>query len=559
MSIRKLFAAFLILMTTAAPVLVRADADARARLLKAILSEDASEQAALVRDLASAPDPLVEQVLGAWRLGSLYLHEGPGGVKIPFLLDPSTDVDGKARGIQFPNSEPIKDLSGKPLLFSASELTSVDTTSKLRKVIKTTLDLYALANPNPRQRRDAVVKIGQEQNADYIPFLEARLSNESDPMVRKSLVEAVALTQIASENSAVRSAAVTRLGDIRSIQSVSFLEKLREDAKAGRLKDEATLTALNRALYQIDNYVWWGSLFGTAFRGFSLSAVLLLAALGLAITFGLMGVINMAHGEVMMVGAYTTYVVQNIFKSAFGASGMGFDSYFPAALAASFFSAGMVGLALERGIIRFLYKRPLESMLATWGVSLLLQQIFRHIFGAANVQVSSPSWLSGSFVAYDVLLAYNRLFVIAFAILVVFGTWLLLVRTSVGLQIRAVMQNRAMASCVGVRTGRVNMLTFMFGSGLAGMAGACLSQIGNVGPSLGQNHIVDCFMIVVMGGVGNLMGTVFASLGVGVTDQILQPWLGAVMGKITVLAAIILFLQWRPAGLFVTRSRSLEG
>lgn len=215
--------------------------------------------------------------------------------------------------------------------------------------------------------------------------------------------------------------------------------------------------------------------------------------------------------------------------------------------------------SLERGVIRFLYKRPLESLLATWGVSLLLQQIFRHIFGAANVQVSSPSWLSGSLVFNDVLFAYNRVFVIGFAVFIVVGTWLILTRTSLGLQVRAVMQNRAMASCVGVRTDRINMFTFAFGSGLAGMAGACLSQIGNVGPSLGQNHIVDCFMIVVLGGVGSLFGTVFASLGVGVTDQILQPWLGAVLGKITVLAAIILFLQWRPAGIFATRGRGLEG
>jgi urea transport system permease protein len=272
-----------------------------------------------------------------------------------------------------------------------------------------------------------------------------------------------------------------------------------------------------------------------------------------------MGVINMAHGEVMMIGAYTAYVTQNIFRGWFGPGGSGFDCYFIAALMLSFLVAGLVGLGLERGVIRFLYKRPLESLLATWGVSLVLQQVCRHIFGAANVQVSSPSWLSGSFVVNDVLLAYNRLFVIGFAALIVFGTYLLLTRTSLGLQIRAVMQNRSMASCVGVRTDRVNMMTFAFGSGLAGMAGACLSQIGNVGPGLGQYHIVDCFMIVVLGGVGNIAGTVSASLGVGVTDQILQPWLGAVMGKITVLAAIILFLQWRPAGLFVTKSRSLEG
>ncbi len=249
---------------------------------------------------------------------------------------------------------------------------------------------------------------------------------------------------------------------------------------------------------------------------------------------------------------------KSISIKGFGLTGGGFDSYFIIALVASFITGALVGIALERGVIRFLYKRPLESLLATWGVSLILQQIFRHTFGAANVQVNSPSFLSGSYVFNDILFAYNRIFIIGFALFIVLVTWLLLTRTSLGLQIRAVMQNRAMASCMGVRTERVNIMTFAFGSGLAGMAGACMSQIANVGPSLGQNYIVDCFMIVVLGGVGNLVGTVSAALGVGITDQILQPWLGAVLGKITVLAAIILFLQWRPSGLFVIRSRSLD-
>jgi urea transport system permease protein len=291
----------------------------------------------------------------------------------------------------------------------------------------------------------------------------------------------------------------------------------------------------------------------------STAAVLLIAALGLAITFGLMGVINMAHGEIMAVGAYTAYVTQNLFKEWFGATGGKFDMYFIVALVMSFLTAAAAGLILERGIIRFLYKRPLESLLATWGVSLVLQQIFRSTFGAANVQVGSPSWLSGSYVIQDVLFAYNRIFVIVFAVLIVYGTYLLLTKTSLGLQIRAVMQNRNMAACMGVRTDRVNMMTFAFGSGLAGMAGACMSQLANVGPSLGQNYIVDCFMIVVLGGVGSLGGTVSASLGVGVTNQVLEPWLGAVLGKIIVLGGIILFLQWRPAGLFATKSRSLDG
>ncbi|MBI5774115.1 MAG: urea ABC transporter permease subunit UrtB [Verrucomicrobia bacterium] len=436
----------------------------------------------------------------------------------------------------------------------------MDTTSKLRKAIKTTLDLFAVGNSNPKLRRDAITKLGQEQNVDYLPHFEARLKVETVSEVQKALHEAVALTQIASDDAKIRLAAIETLRELRSINSLTFLQQLEADTKADKTKyGSETTRAAHAAVVQIERYIKWGNLFGTAFRGLSLSAVLLVASLGLAITFGLMGIINMAHGEIMMVGAYTAFVTQNIFKSKFGASGIGFDCYFIAALVASFIVAALVGLILERGIIRFLYSRPLESLLATWGVSLVLQQLFRATFGAANVQVGSPSWMSGSFVVQDVLLAYNRIFVIGFAVFVVLLTYLLLTRTSLGLQIRAVMQNRSMASALGVRTDRVNMMTFAFGSGLAGMAGACLSQIGNVGPSLGQNYIVDCFMVVVLGGVGNLVGTVSAAFGIGVTDQILQPWLGAVMGKITVLSAIIIFLQWRPAGLFVTRSRSLEG
>jgi urea transport system permease protein len=289
------------------------------------------------------------------------------------------------------------------------------------------------------------------------------------------------------------------------------------------------------------------------------------------VTFGLMGVINMAHGEMIAVGAYTTYIVQSIFGqglelSPFGihillpslkATGAFYDSYFLFAIPLSFLTSALAGIALERCVIRFLYKRPLESLLATWGVSLVLQQIFRLTFGANNVQVASPSWLSGHWSVNDVSLGWNRVFV--FAIAIVAGVFLLLTRTPLGLLIRAVMQNRAMAACMGVRTERVNLLTFGLGSGLAGLAGAFLSQIGNVGPSLGQSYIIDAFMTVVVGGVGSLFGTIFSAVGIGMADQSLQQILGnPVLGKILVLGGIILFLQWRPAGLFVTRSRSLE-
>ena len=531
----------------------------RTNLVQAILSDDFARQTEIIKSLIEASDPLVEQGLTAWRGGSLYLYE-TNETKIPFLLDAAVDGDGNAKGIRILDGEMIKEAAGKPLLFAQTDLTAADADSKLRKVIKATLDLFALGNPNPRMRRDAVIKLGQEQNAEYLSFFEARLKTEKEKEVIKALHEAIATTQLASDDDKTRIAAATELGELRSLTALAFLQKLRDDIKAAPDKfSPETSVALRKSIYDIEQYMWWGNLFGTAFRGLSLSAVLLVAALGLAITFGLMGVINMAHGEIIMVGAYSAYVTQNIFTKWFGASGSGFDSYFIAALVVAFIAASCVGLILERGVIRFLYKRPLESLLATWGVSLVLQQIFRHIFGAANVQVSSPSWLSGSFVIKDVGLGYNRIFVIGFALFVVSLTYMLLTRTSLGLQIRAVMQNRNMASALGVRTDRVNMMTFAFGSGLAGMAGACLSQIGNVSPALGQYHIVDCFMIVVLGGVGSIVGTVSASMGVGVTNQILEPWLGSVLAKITVLAGIILFLQWRPAGIFVTRSRSLEG
>jgi urea transport system permease protein len=535
-----------------------AEPSVREQLVEAITTEDVQRQTELIRGFVEANDPFVKQVLEAWRGGVVYILE-ENGAKIPVFLEAQMDAEGRAAAVQVKDGTLLKDATGANRVFTSIELMPADASSKLRRTIKTTLDIFALGNPNPKMRRDAVTKLGQEQNAEYIPYFESRLGKETSSEVIQALHEAVAITQLRSSDAAVRLGAITKLGEMRSINSLSFLKNLEDEAKAEPKKyDTDTLKACHKAVYDIEQYIWWGNLFGTAFRGLSLSAVLLVAALGLAITFGLMGVINMAHGEIIMVGAYATYVTQNIFRSWAASHPAILEFYFIAALLFSFVVAAAAGLLLERTVIRFLYKRPLESLLATWGVSLVLQQVFRHSFGAANVQVNSPAWLSGSFVINDVLLAYNRLFVIAFALFIIGFTYWLLTRTSLGLQIRAVMQNRAMASALGVRTDRVNMLTFAFGSGLAGMAGACLSQIGNVGPSLGQNYIVDCFMVVVLGGVGNLVGTVSASLGIGVTDQILQPWLGAVLGKITVLAAIILFLQWRPAGLFVTRTRTLE-
>jgi urea transport system permease protein len=570
--LKKIFLALIVALCFALPAHGETTNDYRKVLAQAAVAEDGDAQIELVKQLVKSDAEIVARGLAAWRLSELYIHTAEDGAKTPFLLDSQQDSEGKAKGIRLADGQFLTDTNNKPLLFLSSELTPADTTSKLRKAIKTTLDLFAIGNPMPAMRRDAITKLGQEQNVDYLPHFEARLKIETDPEVQRALNEAVHLTRIAAEAAPTRIAAIAALGEMNSINSLEFLKQLKTTAQ----KDQATygnetITALGTAITKIENHIWWGNVIGTAFRGLSLASVLLIAALGLAITFGLMGVINMAHGEVMAVGSYTAYMVQGIFGSGLmftffgnvsikglGLTGAGFNWYFPVALIASFFTAALVGLALERGIIRFLYKRPLESLLATWGVSLVFQQIFRHTFGAANVQVDSPSFLSGSFSYNGSPIGFNRIFVIGFAIAIVYGTYLLLTKTSLGLQIRAVMQNRNMASCVGVRTDRVNMMTFALGSGLAGMAGCCMSQIANVGPSLGQSYIVDCFMIVVLGGVGNLVGTVSASLGVGVTNQLLEPWLGAVLGKIIVLAAIILFLQWRPNGIFVTKSRSLD-
>ncbi len=533
-------------------------ADPRATLVEALTNADLTAQIKIVQQLSIVADPIVSQVLGAWRQGSVYLYDGPDQSKVPFLLDSASDAAGKARAVAIATGKPLLDAAGKPLFLATAGLTAADTTSKLRKAIKTTLDVLALANPNPNLRRDAAAKLGFDQNPEFLLAFRARLAEEKEPGVRKALEEAIAITLLADGKPEVQLDAVRKLGAMKSIPALDLLEKLLTELSADPQRRGSALgIATLASVTQIHDHIVWGDFIGTCFRGLSLSAVLLVAALGLAITFGLMGIINMAHGEMIMVGAYTAYVSQSIFNRCFGAATGGADWYFVAALPGSFLTAGLLGLLLERGIIRFLYRRPLESLLATWGVSLILQQVFRATFGAANVDVSSPSWLRGNLTVADVGFTYGRIFVLGFAVAIVFLTWLILTKTSLGLQVRAVMQNRAMASCIGVRTDRVNMATFAFGSGLAGMAGACLSQLGNVGPSLGQSHIVDCFMVVVLGGVGNLAGTVGAALGIGVTDEILQPYLGAVLGKITVLSAIILFLQWRPAGLFVTRSRSL--
>jgi urea transport system permease protein len=300
----------------------------------------------------------------------------------------------------------------------------------------------------------------------------------------------------------------------------------------------------------------WVSAAANLFYGLSLGSVLLLAALGLAITFGIMRVINMAHGEMIMLGAYSTFAVQNLVRKV--APGL-FDLYLVLALPVAFLVCALVGVFLERTVIRFLYGRPLETLLATWGISLGLIQTTRLIFGAQNVAVENPSWLSGGWeLAPTVVLPYSRIATIVFSVVVVGFVWALLQKTRLGMYVRAVTQNREMAGNVGIPTRRIDVWTFALGSGVAGLGGVALSQLGNVGPELGQSYIVDCFMVVVLGGVGNVAGTVAGALGLGVANKILEPLTGAVLGKIMLLVILILFIQWRPQGMFAPKGRAAE-
>jgi urea transport system permease protein len=550
----------------------------RQELAHTILAEGAEQQKDL-NDLADSGSKTVADVLNAWVRDSVYLYPAPDGTKVPVLLEDQQDADGKARAIRIADGMPVTDAKGVELRFGANDLDTAETDMRLRSSIQQALDMLLLADPDPDARSSAAQKLGNSQKVKYIPILQARQTKETNPDVRKALEEAIALLELSAPDEQTELAAIEKLGRLESIGSLQVLQDLaaKPDVPGDiRIKAE-------QSIRQIEGHISSVNFFGTIFHGLSLGSILLVVALGLAITFGLMGIINMAHGEMIAVGAYTTYVVQNIFGPGFGfsitlpisfgghalsfgahlpgfnSSGWFYQSYFLFAIPLSFLMAALAGLAVERTVIRFLYRRPLESLLATWGVSLFMQQCFRMVFGANNVQVNSPSWLLGHFSVHDIIFGYNRIFVIAFATAIVIGTWLLLTRTPLGLLIRAGMQNRSMAAALGVRTQRIDMLTFAFGSGLAGLAGAFLSQIGNVGPSLGQTYIVDSFMTVVLGGVGSIVGTVCSAAGIGTSDEVLQQVTGSpVTGKIVVLVIIILFLQWKPGGLFSSRSRSLD-
>lgn len=544
---------------------------ARQSIAKAALEEDSAKKREIITSLIGQGDEVIKTLLDDWKADKLFIHTTAAGEKIAVRLQDDKDDAGTQSAERVDDGTLLKDASGNSLRLVAKEQKAVEHDRGLRSAMKGVLDLLDLSSPDVKKRIQAVQTLGFAQNAEKVPALEARVKVEQDPEVVRALKEAMALIRLKDPSDEVKVAALKELKELHTFSSYDSIKATLREAEAA--SKFPVVTAAKDAMAAIDGHRSFVDFFGTIFRGMSAGSILLIAALGLAITFGLMGVINMAHGEMIAVGAYTTYLVQNIFGAGvtiplFGlslaipgmnATGAWYNSYFIFAIPASFCTAALVGIALERGIIQFLYRRPLESLLATWGVSLLLQQMFRLAFGANNVQVGSPTWLSGNWTVSDIIFNWNRVFVIGFAILIVFGTYLVLTKTSLGLLMRAVMQNRNMAACMGIRTSRVNMLTFGFGSGLAGLAGAFLSQITNTGPSLGQSYIVECFMTVVVGGVGNIAGTVASAVGIGMADQSIQQiLLNPVMGKILVLVGIILFLQWRPAGIFVTRSRSLD-
>ena len=423
--------------------------------------------------------------------------------------------------------------------------------NQMRTELGAALALVGLQSPDPKLRLEAVKTLAGDPSEDKLPTIDKAYAAESVPAIKQALGDLRFALRLSNPDRSKRLEAAQALAESGTPATKLLLsERLKAES------DPEVGAALRAALGRIDSRLAWGERLGVVFTGISLGSILLLVALGLAITYGLMGVINMAHGELMMIGAYATYVVQNLFRSWFPGA---FDLYVIAAIPVSFLAAAFVGAVLERSVIRWLYGRPLETLLATWGISLILMQAVRNLFGAQNVPVENPSWLSGGVaVMSNLTLPYNRIAIIVFAALVLAGVSLLIARTRLGLFVRGVTQNRRMAACMGVNTARIDTYAFALGSGIAGLAGCALSQVGNVGPDLGQSYIVDAFMVVVLGGVGQLAGTVYAALGLGVLNKLLEGWQGAVLAKIMVLVFIVVFIQKRPQGIFAMKGRSAE-
>ena len=431
-----------------------------------------------------------------------------------------------------------------------------------RQALKPVIDLLKnhanLTSAQSDTRRSAAADLVGTGRPEAILWLDEAAAKEPVWWVKYTMEESAQLLRLRADAHAVRMVAVTKLGELRSQNGLSALKELVDaSAQSGATEEQRALAdAAQASIRQIDGWSWWAGALETLFRGISLSSILLMMSLGLAIVFGLMGVINMAHGELMMVGAYATFVTQQAFVG--WVSPELFDWYFPVALPVAFLAAAAFGWVLEATVIRFLYGRLLETLLATWGVSLILMQAARVYFGDLTAVIAPQALRGGAQVMVGVYLPYNRIFIILLSIVCVLGIYFLLFRSNLGIRVRSVTQNRNMSACLGIPTRKVDSYTFAFASGLAGIAGWALTMVGNVDPGLGQNYIVDAFMVVVTGGVGKLAGTIWASLGIGGLNKLIEPVSGAVYGKVFILVGVILFLQWRPQGLFAAKGRNAD-
>ncbi|MGC2164657.1 MAG: urea ABC transporter permease subunit UrtB [Gallionella sp.] len=444
-------------------------------------------------------------------------------------------------------------LTGTPEKLPADAQDAINN-NRMRSQLDTAMAALNLVSTDAAIRLHAAQTLRQSESyAPALDLVKKAEQIEQDANIRALLVKIRSGIELTSTDRLLRIKAATELASSTSNEIKQLLASRMEGDGESDPEVRKVIAASIRA---IESRLSYYEVAGTIFTGLSLGSVLLLAALGLAITYGLMGVINMAHGEMMMLGAYATYVVQNLFRQYIPDW---FDAYVLVAIPVAFFVTALIGIAMERSVIRHLYGRPLETLLATWGISLILMQLVRTLFGAQNVQVENPGWMSGGIeMASNLVLPYNRITIILFSLAVLLLIWTLLNKTRLGLFVRAVTQNRTMAGCVGVNTARVDAWAFGLGSGIAGLAGVALAQIGNVGPDLGKTYIVDSFMVVVVGGVGQLAGTVYAALGLGVTSKFLEGFSGAVLAKIIVLVIIIIFIQKRPQGIFALKGRSVD-
>lgn len=503
---------------------------------------------------------------------ALTLAAGQGDERVETLNRLVTEADPRAVALIEALADGSVQVQGELVLILAADGSATDAVTgaavtpdgtgedavvnnRMRGALATALAGRALFGTDVAAQREAARLIQRsnfdEPDAAQLPLIEKGLQGNLNDMARADLQRARAAIQLSSDDTAQRLAAAQALAGARdpSLQPVL-------DRQFQAEQDPTVKAAIKTAMVSLERSLMISSGLSQAFTGISLGSILLLAALGLAITYGLMGVINMAHGELIMIGAYATWLVQVFFRQHLPGA---FDWYLLVAMPVAFATSALVGAAMERSVIRFLYGRPLETLLATWGISLVLMQAVRSLFGAQNVGVENPSWMSGSITLMGQLtLPWNRVLIIVFAVLVLLGVALLIGKTRLGLFVRGVTQNRPIAACMGVNTARIDTWAFALGSGIAGLAGCALSQIGNVGPDLGQSYIVDSFMVVVLGGVGQLAGTVYAALGLGLLNKFIEGWAGAVLAKIAVLVFIIVFIQKRPQGIFAQKGRSAE-